>query len=336
MNILLCSAGRRPYIVRWFKEALIDNGIEGCVITADVDAFAASKVVADEFVQAPAASSESYPQWLSDVLKAKNISIAISVNDFELSVWANLPNSEDYSALVRLDVKTQEVVEDKLEMAMRLDEVGVPSPRTWTGLEAKKLEMLPGKFVTKGRFGSASRGLRFSDAQGIVDAVSEATKEVTNRWGELALEQDDFEPENLVVIQQLVEGVEFGLDVVCDWEGKFASVLARQKVSMRSGETDKATSVPSAQFEEVAKLVATAVPHRGLIDVDVIVDPGGRVFVIDVNPRFGGGYPFSHLAGARIPSAYVAWADNRDPHLDWLESLPGVSSSKYVETVVVS
>ena len=40
MNILLSSVGRRPYLVRWFQEALEANGIEGKVIAADYDTYA--------------------------------------------------------------------------------------------------------------------------------------------------------------------------------------------------------------------------------------------------------------------------------------------------------
>ena len=37
-----------------------------------------------------------------------------------------------------------------------------------------------------------------------------------------------------------------------------------------------------------------------------------RPYVIDMNARFGGGYPFSHLAGMDLPRAYVAWAEGKE------------------------
>jgi carbamoyl-phosphate synthase large subunit len=55
-----------------------------------------------------------------------------------------------------------------------------------------------------------------------------------------------------------------------------------------------------------------------------------------VNARFGGGYPLSHVAGADIPAAYVAWGLGRDPEPDWLRTRPGTIAAKAVEVLAVA
>ena len=46
------------------------------------------------------------------------------------------------------------------------------------------------------------------------------------------------------------------------------------------------------------------------MDVDVfLVD--GKPYVLEMNARFGGGYPFSHMAGCDLPKAIVAWHNGK-------------------------
>ena len=336
MNILLSSVGRRPYLVRWFCEALEANGVAGSVIAADLDPRSPARAFADEFVEAPRVTDPCYQQWLGSFLTDYDVRLAVSINDFELSTWAQLPDLPEWDPLVRLTAESQHMVEDKYAMSMSFTERGVNVPRTWLGGSASRVvaEAEPGQeFVVKGRFGSASQGLRFADAVDLNCAVAEATHEVTDRQGRPARTQRDIDPRELVIIQERIDGPEYGLDVVCDLHRDYAGVLARRKITMRAGETDRAESVAPGGLAGVARRIAEAVPHAGTIDVDVMVAADDTPYVIDVNPRFGGGYPFSHLAGARIPEAYVAWAAGLPVAQEWLQPETGVVSGKYVEAV---
>ena len=345
MNILLCSVGRRPYLVTWFRDALAANGLEGRVIAADLDPLSPSRAFADDFLPAPPVADPGYRDWLGDLLSGRDISLAVSINDFELSEWSHLPLAPEWAPLVRLSAASQRLVEDKYVMSTTFLASGPPAPRTWLGgaidvarAESRSAGKEPG-FVVKGRFGSASRGLRFTDAHGLAAAVASAVTEVTTRQGRPALEQDEINPLDLVIVQERINGPEFGLDVVNDLDGNFTAVLARRKIAMRAGETDRAETVPAERFRAVAERVAQAVGHVGSVDVDVMVDdadPDGVPRVIDVNPRFGGGYPFSHLAGARVPHAYVAWAAGLPVSGEWLLSDAGVVGGKYVDAVAIT
>lgn len=335
MRILLSSVGRRPYLVRWFRDALAANGVEGTVLAADVDPDAPSRPFADGFVSAPKVVDPGYESWLRQTLVDHDVDLAVSINDFELSTWATLPEDPAWAPLVRLDAGTQRLVEDKFATSQALLEAGVTSPVTWLG-STPSTEDAAGPFVTKGRYGSASRGLRFVDRAGLPGALEEASGEVTTRQGVPALQQDAVPPAELIVIQERIDGVEYGLDVVCDLEGRYAGVLARRKITMRSGETDRAVSVDAAPFESIARGIAEAIPHPGTIDVDVFVDASGDIYVIDINPRFGGGYPFSHMAGARVPECYVAWALGRKAGAEWLRCRPDVVAGKFVEITATS
>ncbi|MGF2948872.1 ATP-grasp domain-containing protein [Microbacterium alcoholitolerans] len=331
LTLLLSSAGRRPYLVEWFQHAFQLNGVSGRVVVVDSDRHAASRDAADKFLVAPPVVNSGYEPWLANVLLGEDVDLAVSVNDFELSRWSKLrADFPRVDRLLRLEADTHRVIEDKLLMASALLEHGVRVPRTQTASSALNgLDRAGTEFVTKGRFGSASRGLRMVTADTLHEMIHDALREVTDASGRPVSMSalDRFES---LVVQDRVQGEEFGLDVVSDLDGKHAATLARRKIAMRAGETDRAVSVDAAQFETLGQRISTAIPHRGSIDVDVLVDVDGEAWVIDVNPRFGGGYPFSHLAGAHTPAAYVAWLAGVVPKQAWLESEPGIISSKFV------
>jgi len=46
-----------------------------------------------------------------------------------------------------------------------------------------------------------------------------------------------------------------------------------------------------------------------------------------INPRIGGGYPFSHIAGANLPAALIAWANGQQPDAAWFRIGPNVAAS---------
>ena len=69
---------------------------------------------------------------------------------------------------------------------------------------------------------------------------------------------------------------------------------------MRSGETDKAASIIN---RAVANLVADFVKKLDLVgplDMDII-ERDGRYYIIDINSRFGGGYPLAYECGENYP-----------------------------------
>jgi carbamoyl-phosphate synthase large subunit len=54
-------------------------------------------------------------------------------------------------------------------------------------------------------------------------------------------------------------------------------------------------------------------------------------WVLDVNPRFGGGYPFSHVAGADAPTFLLSSALGRAPDPSLLDYEVGVVAERFEE-----
>lgn len=340
-NILIASGGRRPYLVSWFREALRLNGVSGKVVLADCDLLSPAGALADAYVRSPLVCDDDYEDWLAHTLCEYGISLAISVNDYELWRWANLPaDAAIYSSLLRLRLDMQETIEDKVRTSTLLEWEGIRSPVTLLASDALKLSshelswlLDAEELIVKGRFGSGSKGLQVTKAKDLRAAVTRAREEVTDCIGSKPLTAEA--ADDLIIIQPRIQGQEYGLDIIADLAGSHVGTLPRKKLSMRSGETDRAITESTDEFCWLGEHLTAALGHRGLIDVDLIRDADGNQWVIDINPRFGGGYPFSHVAGAHVPAAYVAWTQGRMPDPAWVQSDAGVVGAKCVDIVPV-
>lgn len=309
--------------MQYFREALGDRG---SVLAADVDPTAPGLTEADEAYVVPRFDAPEYTQTLIDLTKRLKVRLLVPLNDYEIPVLAhNADRFSDVGTLVVVPtVEKVEIALDKWKMFRALCDWGVPTPRTVLGLDGALQALGDGALhmpvFVKPRNGSGSTHVR------IVESVDEL------RW---ACKDAGFGRPEKAVVQERIEGIEYGLDVVNDLTGIYECTLAKRKLGMRAGETDRAITVIDDGLERIGKRLGDRLQHLGCLDVDVLVTEQ-ESFVIDINPRFGGGYPFSHLAGANIPAAYVAWAEGRTPSQEWLRVLPDVVGAKCDGIVAVS
>ena len=84
MNILLTSAGRRTYMIEYFKQAL--NGTGKVFASNSILTYTLEQ--ADEYVLTPNIYDDSYISFLIDYCKQKAISAVISLFDIDLPVLA--------------------------------------------------------------------------------------------------------------------------------------------------------------------------------------------------------------------------------------------------------
>ena len=110
-----------------------------------------------------------------------------------------------------------------------------------------------------------------------------------------------------IMIQEKLGGNEFGLDVMNDLEGNNVGVSVKRKLAMRAGETDKAITMDLPEVREMGKKIGENLHHIGNLDVDIMQRANGDYCILELNPRFGGGFPFSYEAGVNMPKAIIEW-----------------------------
>ena len=306
MNIFFTCAGRRAYLLKYFKEQL---GAGDLIIGGDMQSTAPALSAADIKVQLPAVYADNYIDTLLNVCKEYKVNMLISLNDLELPILADHRQCfEDIGIIVV--ISPPEVVDicfDKMKTAKFITTLGLRAPKTYINIERAKEAITKGNLVfpliLKPRWGSGSIGIEIVDDMDELEMVYQLLLHKVKKSILATASQGD----EYIMIQQFIKGKEFGLDIINDLQGSHVAVSVKQKLSMRAGETDKAITVNNPQIREIGATIGKALKHIGNLDCDII-EENGKYYIIELNPRFGGGFPFSYEAGVNLPAALIAWA----------------------------
>jgi len=316
-NVLFTCVGRRNYLVGYFREV---PGVRA--IGADMDINAPAMAVCDSRHVVPAVSAPDYIDAVVALCEREAVDLVVSLNDHELPVLARARGRIE-STGARLLVSSPEVVDrcfDKRESARWLESLGIDTPRTLTDLDAARTELAEGRLafplIVKPRWGSASAAVhRVHDLDEMAQAFALVSSQCRREGG---LPPEALEPDAPTLIQQAARGDEYGLDVLNDLEGVTRTVFVKQKLGMRAGETDRACLRDRPDLVALGERLGRTLGHVGNLDCDVFVD-GETLCVLELNPRFGGGYPFSQQAGADYPRTIIGWLRGEAVDVDGFE-----------------
>ena len=56
----------------------------------------------------------------------------------------------------------------------------------------------------------------------------------------------------------------------------------------------------------------------------------GVPYVLEMNARFGGGYPFSHMGGCNLPKAIVDWVKEKIVDKSVISAMTGITGYKEI------
>lgn len=318
MNILFTCVGRRNYLLGYFREFLSSTD---CLVATDMNWFAPGMQEADVSVCVPSIYDPKYIPRLLSVIEEHQVDAVISLNDLELPILSkHRVEIEEMGA--KLLVSNEWVIDitfDKLKTAHFLSSIGLRTPKTYVSRE--KYQEDEGKYplVLKPRWGSASIGIDFPETEEELLLAEQLAQIKLNRTILKTASQENVE--EALLFQEFVKGKEYGMDILNDFEGNYVGTFVREKLSMRAGETDKAISVVDERFEEIGRTISEHLHHIGNLDCDVL-EQDGVLYVLELNPRFGGGYPFSHEAGAQSVACYCQWLKGEKDVIEHLNYQP--------------
>ena len=333
MKILLTSAGRRGYLVQYFKKAL--EGF-GEIHVANSSPHSTAMKYGDQFVVTPLIYADAYIPFLKEYCEANQIDALISLFDIDLPILAN--HSHEFEEIgVKVIVSNKEVISicnDKWHTFNFLEKQGFHTPLTFLSIKEAAAAVSKGiidfPLIIKPRWGMGSIAIFEADNLEELTILYKKTRNIINS-SYLSYEAQQSE-EHCVIIQEKLVGQEYGLDVINDLEGNYRSTIVKKKVAMRSGETDSAETIANLELEQTGAKLSETLRHIANLDTDVfIVD--GKPYVLEMNARFGGGYPFSHLAGVDLPKAIIKWISGKVVEDSLLTARVGVVGYKDIAII---
>ena len=311
MNILLTSVGRRAYIIDYLRDVYKKLGLVGNIIATNSDMNTTAMSVADKAFESPIIYDEKYIPFLLEICKSEKIDMLISLFDIDLMILAK--NKSRFEEMgVKVIVSNENIINicnDKFEMLKYLKKINMPVPKTCIDLEEalKETDFDKNSYILKPRWGMGSLSIFEAENKKELEVLYEKAKRSIQK-SYLRFESGA-DIDRAILIQEKIIGDEYGLDIFNDFKGENLTVTVKRKLAMRSGETDIAKVIENKELEDIGNKIAESLKHIGNLDMDILFD-GQNAYIIDMNARFGGGYPFTHSAGVNELEALIRLCKN--------------------------
>lgn len=305
MNILITSAGRRVMLVKAFKSELKKYNSNSKVYTVDSNPeWSSACRMSDGFFNIPEVNSINYINILLNICLEKKISILIPTIDTELYVLSKA-KAEFALNNIFIIVSDYDLISncrDKRKTNILFKNLNFSIPKT---IDKNNLTF---PLFIKPYDGSLSKDIhliknKYEISDGLLNNPKLMFMEYINS----------------------IDYQEYTIDAYYDRNNYLKCIVPRKRVEVRGGEISKGRT-EKKQFYEILKTKLNYIPGAiGCLTIQFFIGKNNNDIIgIEINPRFGGGYPLSYAAGANYPlyiikeymlgqniSFFENWIENR-------------------------
>lgn len=316
-SMLLTSIGKRVQLIKHLKKSFK-------VVGVDAGELNAGKAFVDEFYKIPKAKESGYVDSLLDICKKEQIKVLIPLYEGEFEILHNVRKRfDEIGTLVLLSNREiLEICKDKRKTYEYFLNSEINLPKVYSEKEVQDIinygdiDKFP--LIIKPRNGMGSDGV-FK----------------INNIKELKFFKDYVEDG---IIQEYIEGSEYTVDVITDLKGEPVYVVPRKRLEVRSGEVVKSsTSRDEKIINETLKVMKHLNKLRnpeklgllGPLTIQFFKKSNGEIYLLEINPRFGGGVPLSFEAGANYGQRILEML--RGEKLEYIENFEEIIMLRYEE-----
>lgn len=280
-NVMISAAGRRVGLITCFQQALADLHCRSTIFASDLSLLTPAMQLAPSHIIVPPYRDPACLDALLAICRQHQIRVIIPTIDPELAFYTQHRDAFRQAGC-HVAVSSPETVaigNDKVQTHQWLLAHGFPTILQMSLPEALQTNALEFPAIMKPRYGSASIGI--SRAASVQDLAHRAH------------ERD-------LIVQSIAPGQEYTVDIFIDSAGHCRCAVPRLRIETRGGEVSKGMTVRNPALIELASRIGAALPGAyGILNIQMFYDrTTQRLSIIEINPRFGGGYPLTHRAGA--------------------------------------
>lgn len=285
-NILITSAGKRVALTRYFKETLNRFFPNAKVFITDMNPeMAPVSYVCDGCFKVPRVTAPEYPEKLFKICEENNVGMVIATIDTELLILSDLKEKFRHKG-VHVMVSDKAFItmcRDKRNTGDFFDTHGVRVPT-----EVDKYNPTFPLFA-KPYDGSLSTNLHYIKCQ----------EELTS---------DILEDPKLIFMEYIDKTVykEYTVDMYYGKDHRVKCIVPRERIEIRAGEINKGRTAKNEILTFLKEKLGYIDGCVGCICVQLFFHPETKDMVgIEINPRFGGGYPLTYMCGGNFPELLI-------------------------------
>ena len=272
-------------LVQIFQRTLREMGFQAKVYTTDMrPSMAPAGIISDGCIPVPRCTADNYIDCLLDICRERQIGVIIPTIDTELLVLAE--NHQRFMEQgVRLAVADKafiRICRDKRLTSDFFRQVGIAVPAAVD----KHHPVFP--MFAKPYDGSLSTNIH------IIRSQEDLTPEI-------------LEDPKLIFMEYISpkEYKEFTVDMYYGLDGCVKGIVPRERIEIRAGEINKGITRKNGIVGFLLQRMGKLEGVRGCLCMQLFYrESDGDVKGIEINPRFGGGFPLSYYAKANY-AAYL-------------------------------
>ncbi|MGZ0017100.1 ATP-grasp domain-containing protein [Yeosuana sp. AK3] len=304
-NILITSVGRRVSLVKAFKKELKQIFPEGHVFVTDFNPkLSAASQVADKAFSVCKINDANYADSLLEICIKNNIQLVVPTLDTELSIL-----SKNHKKFLLANIQ---IVISKNKLIKK------SANKLKTHKLFKELNVETAKVYSKNNYKIPLFIKPINGSNSIDNYVIKSEKQIS----QFHIENNDL---HFFEYFDHDEHDEYTCDLYYSKTSELKCVIPRKRIEVRAGEVSKGITKRNEVKTFIKEKLLFLKGAKGCITVQVFMHKKTKnIKGIEINPRFGGGFPLTYLAGGNYPKWIIQeYLQNKNLEYfdDWKEDV---------------